>query len=105
MYLIVDYTPDVLLYYLRDARYCNFEEAKRLCEAHDPPLYKDLVFLLTRVGNSQAALEMCVHQIKDAKYCIEYVKNNNQINLWDDLVNLAYNQPEFVAGICFCFSR
>ncbi|KAK8812321.1 hypothetical protein WA158_007555 [Blastocystis sp. Blastoise] len=97
--LLINYCPEKLLEFLKVATNYDIVEAKRLCSEHNPPLNREIVYLLGRMGNVQEALRTIVYELGDAEYALSFVDEYREQNLWNDLVEMSYMKPEFVSAL------
>ena len=68
-----------------------------------------MVYLLDKMGNPREALYIIVHKLCDIQMAIDFCKDNNDTDLWDDLINEAVDKPyvmtkllDGIAGKLFC---
>lgn len=97
--LCVKYNPKKLLQFLRTSTFYNMDNAYILCESHHPPLYVEMVYLLSRMGNIEKALEIIIENLEDAEMAIELVEKSQDDKLWDNIIIKCVNHPKFLSGI------
>lgn len=93
--LYAEYQPESLLNFLRQSHDYPLEEAYKVCE--ERKLYKEMVFIMSRMGNNQEALHLIIDKMQNIEEAIEFVKQQNDEALWEDLITFALNRSEHVA--------
>lgn len=63
--LYIEYHPDLLLPFLKQSTNYQLEEAYKQCE--NAKLYREMVFLQQRMGNSKEALQLIMNQLGDVE--------------------------------------
>lgn len=96
--LIVDlfatHAPDRLLPFLRTSNNYDLEKALKICRTKN--LVSEMVFLLGRMGNTKEALHYITDSLNDIDRAIEFCKEHNDVELWDDLIDLSMKKPQFI---------
>lgn len=59
----------------------------------------EMVFILGRMGNPKKALNLIVNSLDDVKKALEFAKEYNDEDLWDELVGLSLHKPAFICGL------
>ncbi|KAJ1962828.1 Vacuolar protein sorting-associated protein 41 [Dispira parvispora] len=95
LYAEYDYT--YLLRFLRSSSSYRLEHAFRVCEARD--MVPEMVYLLGRMGDSHQALQLILRRLHDVPRAIEFAREQNDPDLWEELLHYAQDQPEFVTGL------
>jgi hypothetical protein len=72
----------------------NFGLAVEICEEND--YIEELVYLLGKVGQNKRALNLIIEKLNDPKQAIEFAAAQNDVELWEDLVNYSMDKPKFV---------
>ena len=58
------------------------------CEQNKPkPLYKEMVYILGRLGDSHKALSLIIDKIGDVKQAIEFIEESHNDALWEQLIS------------------
>lgn len=87
-----------LMHYLRAmSSYYSFEKAYRVCELHD--FVPEMVFLLGRVGDNKRALSLIIERLGDVSRAIDFAKEQNDDDLWEDLLRYSESKPAFIRGL------
>ncbi|KAJ1976237.1 Vacuolar protein sorting-associated protein 41 [Dimargaris verticillata] len=95
--LYAEYDYPLLLMFLRNASGYRLEHAYRVCESRD--LVPEMVYLLGRMGDSHQALQLILYRLHNVPQAIEFAREQNDSDLWDELLTYAQDQPEFVTGL------
>ncbi|KAJ2321205.1 Vacuolar protein sorting-associated protein 41 [Coemansia sp. RSA 2704] len=95
--LYAEYNPEKLLNFLRISTYYTFDKALEICEERS--LVPEMVFILGRMGDNHRALMLIIDQLRDVPRAIEFAKEQNDPELWNDLVMYSRDKPEFIIGL------
>ncbi|KAG8920361.1 Vacuolar protein sorting-associated protein 41, partial [Tulasnella sp. 408] len=82
--LYADYEPGRLIDFLRASNYYSLAKAYAICEKKD--LVLEMVFLLGRMGNNKKALHLIIEKLGDVNRAIDFAKEQNDDDLWEDLL-------------------
>lgn len=74
----------------------NYSIEKTLEECKRLEYYPEMVYLLGRMGNTKDALNLVMSQLGDIEQAIEFCKDQNDTDLWHDLIGLSVNNPNFL---------
>jgi hypothetical protein len=58
-----------------------------------------MVFLLSRIGDNKTALTLIIERLQDVERAIEFVKEEKDADLWEDLIRYSENRPKFIKGL------
>ncbi|CAH9072753.1 unnamed protein product [Cuscuta europaea] len=92
--LYSEYDPKMLLPFLRSSQHYTLEKAYDICVKRN--LLKEQVFILGRMGNSKQALAVIINKIGDIEEAIEFVSEQHDDELWEELIRQCLNKPEMV---------
>jgi hypothetical protein len=95
--LYADYNKKKLLPFLRACNDIPLQKALDICSSRN--LYEAMVFLLDRMGNPVAALDIIVRKLHDVDKAIAFVRENDDEELWDNLIKLSKQYPNFITGL------
>ncbi|PIA16188.1 hypothetical protein COEREDRAFT_43326 [Coemansia reversa NRRL 1564] len=95
--LYAEYNPERLLNFLRLSAYYSFDKALEICEERN--LVPEMVFILGRMGDNHRALMLIIDKLRDVPRAIEFAKEQNDPELWNDLVMYSRDKPEFIVGL------
>lgn len=85
------YEPAKLLPFLKRSNNYPIQEAFNICK--DKLFYPEMVYLLGRMGNTREALSIIIHKLKDIQMAIEFCKEHDDMDLWNDLINESVEKP------------
>ncbi|KAK2570430.1 Vacuolar protein sorting-associated protein 41-like protein [Acropora cervicornis] len=74
-------------------------QATALNECEQRHLVPEMVFLLSRMGNNKQALQLIIQEENDVEKAIDFAKEQDDEDLWDDLINYSLDKPEFITGL------
>jgi len=97
--LYAEFQRERLLSFLRNSNYYQLEKALRICEERS--YFREMVFLLGRMGNHKKALTLIIEKMGDIHMAIEFAKEENDEDLWDELITQSLNKPEFIKELLF----
>ncbi|CAD6885830.1 unnamed protein product [Tilletia controversa] len=96
--LYAEYDYSRLMTYLRAmSSYYSFEKAYKICEERE--YVPEMVFLLGRIGDNKRALSLIIEKLGDVERAIDFAKEQNDAELWDDLLTYSDNKPTFIRGL------
>ncbi|XP_043920775.1 vacuolar protein sorting-associated protein 41 homolog isoform X2 [Protopterus annectens] len=95
--LYAEYDRSNLLPFLRDSTHCPLEKALEICQQRN--FVEETVFLLSRMGNSHQALQMIMKEMQDVDKAIEFAKQQDDAELWEDLILYSIDKPPFITGL------
>jgi hypothetical protein len=90
--------PQDLLAFLKSSEHYDLRRAYEVCQNCDPPMYQEMVYILSRLGNTKEALALIIEELEDVKQAIEFIKDSHDASLWADLVDRSLKSPRFIAG-------
>lgn len=67
------------------------------CEQFD--YYDELVFLYSKTGQMKRALYLIIDRLKNVGKAIEFAKEQDDPDLWEDLLNYSMDKPSFIRGL------
>ncbi|GFT96345.1 vacuolar protein sorting-associated protein 41 homolog [Nephila pilipes] len=92
--LYAEYAPEQLLPFLRTSNNYSLEHALDVCQQRT--LIREVVFLLGRMGNTKQALQQITEQLQDINQAIEFCKEHDDKELWEDLIQCSLDKPGFI---------
>ncbi|KAK4705598.1 vacuolar protein sorting-associated protein 41, partial [Phenoliferia sp. Uapishka_3] len=95
--LYAQYDANKLMDFLRASNYYSLERAYKICDARD--LVPEMVFLLGRMGDNKRALNLIIERLGDVQRAIEFAKEQNDHDLWEDLLKYSETKPRFIRGL------
>nr|XP_036582120.1 vacuolar assembly [Colletotrichum truncatum]KAF6790780.1 vacuolar assembly [Colletotrichum truncatum] len=95
--LFAKYDRPLLMSFLRSSTSYAFEKAVQECEKYK---YDDeLVHLYSKTGQMKRALYLIIDRLKDVKKAIEFAKQQDDPDLWEDLLDYSMDKPSFIQGL------
>ncbi|GAA5906611.1 hypothetical protein JCM8208_000496 [Rhodotorula glutinis] len=95
--LYAEFNQSKLVDFLRASNYYNLERAYKICDERD--LVPEMVFLLGRMGDNKRALNLIIERLGDVQRAIEFAKEQNDNDLWEDLLRYSETKPRFIRGL------
>eukprot|EP01120_Amphizonella_sp_Union-15-10_P003630 TRINITY_DN1403_c0_g1_i1.p1 TRINITY_DN1403_c0_g1~~TRINITY_DN1403_c0_g1_i1.p1 ORF type:complete len:882 (-),score=190.64 TRINITY_DN1403_c0_g1_i1:13-2658(-) len=95
--LYANHDLDALGDFLEKSNFYNLDRALNICREKN--LWKEIVFILARMGNTQEALTVMIERVGDVKKAIDFVDKQNDSDLWDELIKKSIRNPQFVSGL------
>ncbi|GJJ10532.1 hypothetical protein Clacol_004759 [Clathrus columnatus] len=99
--LYAEFRPGRLIDFLRTSSHYSLEEAYSICQERD--LVPEMVFLLGRMGNNKKALYLIIDRLNDVSraskltiQAIDFAKEQNDDELWEDLLRYSETRPKFI---------
>uniref|UniRef100_A0A665WJ15 Vacuolar protein sorting-associated protein 41 homolog n=1 Tax=Echeneis naucrates TaxID=173247 RepID=A0A665WJ15_ECHNA len=71
--------------------------ALEICQQRN--FVEETVFLLSRMGNCRRALQMIMEELEDVDKAIEFAKEQDDAELWEDLISYSIDKPPFITGL------
>lgn len=92
--LYADFAREKLLPLLRRSDHYPIQEALNICKQrrYNP----EMVYLLGRIGNTKEALDLIIKELKDIEQAINFCKEHDDEELWEDLINHSLKVPEYI---------
>ncbi|ELU45698.1 vacuolar assembling protein VPS41 [Rhizoctonia solani AG-1 IA] len=88
--LFAEFAPEKLIDFLRASSYYNLEVRD---------LVPEQVFLLGRMGDNKRALNLIIERLADVNRAIDFAKEQNDDDLWEDLFKYSETRPAFIRGL------
>jgi len=61
--------------------------------------YPELVYLLSQTGQTKRALNLIITRLDDVSLAISFAKEQDDPELWDDLLEYSMDKPVFIRGL------
>ncbi|KAM0281144.1 hypothetical protein ACHAQH_003723, partial [Verticillium albo-atrum] len=95
--LFAKYDRSMLMDFLRSSTSYAIEKATQECERYR---YDDeLVYLYSKTGQMKRALFLIIDRLKNVKKAIEFAKEQDDPELWSDLLDYSMDKPKFIRGL------
>ncbi len=88
----------VFLKFLILSDFAPLDVALTECEKQNPPLYNELVYIHTKMGNIRLALDILLREIGDVKAAIEFVETNDP-QLWGALTEYCLSDGKLLGQV------
>ncbi|CAG9814950.1 unnamed protein product [Phaedon cochleariae] len=88
------FAREKLLPFLKKSDHYPIQEALDICQRGK--YYKEMVYLLGRIGDTKEALELIINELKDKEHAISFCQEHDDPDLWNDLINHCVNKPDFI---------
>nr|GAT50426.1 vacuolar assembling protein [Mycena chlorophos] len=95
--LYAEFATPRLIDFLRASNEYTLEKAYKVCEERN--LVPEMVFLLGRMGNNKQALTLIIERLGDVHRAIDFAKEQNDDDLWEDLLKYSETRPTFIRGL------
>ncbi|KAL0275469.1 UNVERIFIED_CONTAM: hypothetical protein PYX00_003307 [Menopon gallinae] len=92
--LHADFDRDKLLPFLRRSDHYPIQHALNICQ--ERRLFPEMVHLLARMGNTKEALVLMMEQLRDIQQAIDFCKEQDDQELWEDLIERSLDKPDFI---------
>lgn len=88
---------ELLMDLLKVSTSYTFEKAVQECESHN--YVPELVHLYSVTGQMKRALYLIIDRLGDVSQAISFAKEQDDPDLWDDLLNYSMDKPRFIRGL------
>ncbi|KAF7510213.1 hypothetical protein GJ744_006909 [Endocarpon pusillum] len=95
--LFANYERILLMDFLQTSTAYTFDAAVRVCESKR--YISELVYLLAKTGQMKKALFLIIDELKDVVQAISFAKQQDDPDLWDDLLDYSMSRPRFIEGL------
>ncbi|KAL2920015.1 Vacuolar protein sorting-associated protein 41 [Polyrhizophydium stewartii] len=86
-----------LMAFLRHSTHYAVPKAFDICEKRD--LVPEMVFLLGKMGDSRRALMLIIERLGDVERAIQFAKDQNDEDLWEEFLKYSMDKPAFIVGL------
>lgn len=97
VYLYAKYCREKLLTFLKRSNSYPIEDALRICI--EKLFYPEMVYLHGRMGNTLEALSIIVTKLEDIQMAIDFCKEHDDMDLWNELINQSLDRPEIMTKL------
>ena len=95
--LFAEHDRGLLMDFLHTSSAYTFEKAVAICERRH--YVQELVYLLSNTGQLRKALFLIIDELRDVSKAIEFAKEQDDKELWEDLLEYSMSRPKFIAGL------
>eukprot|EP00736_Rhodelphis_marinus_P005752 Rmarinus@m.24945 len=97
--LYAKYDAGYLLTFLRQTDHYSLQKALQVVQARE--MYPEMVYILGRMGgdSTREALTILVRDMHDVERAIDFCMDQNDPELFDDLIRYSLDNPDFIGGL------
>lgn len=95
--LFAEYDRALLSEFLHTSMAYTFDLAVKTCEQRH--YVSELVYLLSKTGQMKKALFLIIDELNDVSAAIEFAKEQDDKDLWDDFLEYSMSRPRFISGL------
>lgn len=95
--LFAEYDRPLLLSFLKSSQSYTLETASANCDKRQ--YIPELVYLLAKEGRTKRALSIIIDKLGDVSQAIAFAKEQDDPDLWNDLLDYSMNKPSFIRGL------
>ena len=95
--LFAEYDRDLLFTFLKLSQSYTLSLASSICEKRN--YVSELVYLYAKEGRMKKALFVIIEKLDDVSQAITFAKEQNDPDLWNDLLNYSMNKPVFIRAL------
>lgn len=95
--LYARYEPDKLLPFLKRSNNYPIQEAYDICQKL--LFYPEMVYLLDKMGSTREALSIILHNLQNVQMAIDFCKDHDDMDLWNDLINESVDKPHVMTKL------
>ncbi|KAF6213794.1 hypothetical protein GE061_011516 [Apolygus lucorum] len=95
--LYADFKKEKLLGLLKKSDHYAIQEALEICQQRS--FHEEMVHLLGLIGNTKEALTLILTEIKDFERAVDFCKEHDDADLWDDLINYSLGKPVYITTL------
>lgn len=95
--LFAEYDRDLLMDFLKSSQSYDYEKACAVCDQRE--YIPELVYILSKTGEVKKALSLIIDKMGDVSYAISFAKEQDDPDLWDDLLDYSMDKPHFIRGL------
>ncbi|KAI0007156.1 hypothetical protein F4779DRAFT_629326 [Xylariaceae sp. FL0662B] len=88
---------ELLMDFLKVSTSYRFEQAVQECEQVN--YIPELVYLYSKTGQMKRALYLIIDRLGDVSQAIGFAKEQDDPDLWEDLLNYSMDKPRFIRGL------
>ncbi|KAM0262454.1 hypothetical protein ACHAQJ_001708 [Trichoderma viride] len=95
--LFATFDRPLLMEFLKTSTSYGFEKAVQECEQCS--YYDELVYLYSKTGQMKRALYLIIDRLNDVNKAIDFAKEQDDPDLWEDLLNYSMDKPSFIRAL------
>ncbi|PIK53217.1 putative vacuolar protein sorting-associated protein 41-like [Apostichopus japonicus] len=86
-----------MMHFLKMSNHYPLQIALQICKERN--YVPEMVFLYTRMGNVKQALRLIIDELNDVDKAIDFCKEQDDAELWEDLIESSIKKPVFITGL------
>lgn len=95
--LYAEFDRPKLMGFLKKSNNYNLEGAAEVCESRG--YIPELVYILGKIGQNKRALKLVLEELNDPDQAIEFAKQQNDKELWDEVLKYSVTRPSFMKSL------
>ena len=95
--LFAKYDRSLFFNFLKTSQSYTLSTASSTCEKRQ--YIPELVYLLSKEGRTKKALFIIIENLQDVSQAIAFAKEQDDPDLWNDLLDYSMNKPSFIRGL------
>ena len=95
--LFAEYDRTLLFEFLKSSQSYTLSRATSICEHKG--FTPEMVYLLAKEGQPKKALRLIIDKLGDISQAIAFAKEQDDPELWNDLLNLSMKKPAFIRAL------
>ncbi|CAK7566467.1 MAG: Vacuolar protein sorting-associated protein 41 [Sporothrix epigloea] len=95
--LFAQFDRPLLMEFLKASTSYSFEKAVAACER--ARYIDELVYIYSKTGQVKRALYLIIDRLGDVSQAIAFAKEQDDRDLWEDLLNYSMDKPRFIRGL------
>ncbi|KAI1499059.1 hypothetical protein F5X99DRAFT_391133 [Biscogniauxia marginata] len=97
VHIFAVFDRELLMDFLKVSTSYVFEKAVQECE--NANYIPELVYLYSKTGQMKRALYLIIDRLADVSQAIAFAKEQDDPDLWEDLLNYSMDKPRFIRGL------
>lgn len=95
--IFAEYDRPLLMDFLKTSQSYSLEKALMINESRN--YIPELVYLLSKTGNTKRALFLILDKLHDVSQAISFAKSQDDPDLWNELLEYSMDKPRFIRGL------
>lgn len=95
--LYAEFSREHMMQFLKISNHYPLQTALQLCKERN--YVPEMVFLFARMGNVKQALRLIINELDDVNKAIDFCKEQDDVELWEDLIEASIKKPVFITGL------
>lgn len=95
--IFAEYDRPLLMDFLKSSHSYTLEKALAISESRN--YIPELVYLLSKTGDTKRALFLILDKLRDVSQAISFAKSQDDPDLWNELLEYSMDKPRFIRGL------